>query len=525
MADAGAVIHSDMGEFFAPAQTGAVGHLLAQHQAMRARIQSLAEVMSGELGGAVAYFVDGNIDSDRYRGSLPIASLFDAEGAMKALHADFWRRALDLTGLRDLLPQDKRAGWDDSIRKLTTPEFSREWVETTIADLLNSRELFFAEKVDGIFRGLSGEHLTNRPEGFGKRFIFNYAYTQGSGYGYPQDRFRGYMHDLRMVVSKFMGMADPEWGSTYSILCGVKRDGAWRSIDGGTIRIRAYQKGTAHVEVHPDMAWRLNRVLAQINPRAIPSRFREPPKTRPREWATIERPLPHAIRKLVGDCHVSKDRRTVELPYLEDKHLRAQLVELLTSVGGVASAGGDFAFPYDPHAVLDHLEMIGTVPDVETHQYYPTPEPVVDLLMDMLGPIDAHDECLEPSAGQGAIACRLPIDRTTCVELAELNALVLESKGYTVQRGDFIAWAAAEKRRGRWFQAIAMNPPYSQGRAEAHVKAAASLLAPGGSLAAILPASMAGRELVAGAASHAWSEPMGFAGVSIKVCVYAARMR
>jgi hypothetical protein len=35
---------------------------------------------------------------------------------------------------------------------------------------------------------------------------------------------------------------------------------------------------------------------------------------------------------------------------------------------------------------------------------------------------------------------------------------------------------------------------------------------------------MAGRELVKGAASHEWSEPMSFDGVSVKVCRYVARM-
>jgi len=43
-----------------------------------------------------------------------------------------------------------------------------------------------------------------------------------------------------------------------------------------------------------------------------------------------------------------------------------------------------------------------------------------------------------------------------------------------------------------------MNPPFSQGRWQAHVEAAATLLAPGGRLVAIVPASAHGKYQVEG---------------------------
>jgi hypothetical protein len=166
-----AIIASDIGEFFAPTQYGALDMLLAEHGKMRERIEQLAELMTTEIGGAVPFFLDG--ESRRYRGgSLSASKLFRAEPAVKALDAHFWRRALDLSGVRDLLPQDKRDGWDKDIEHHKTPPFAEEWVNPTIRDLLDSRERFFLEKVDGIFRALSRSHVTNRPEGFGMRFIF-----------------------------------------------------------------------------------------------------------------------------------------------------------------------------------------------------------------------------------------------------------------------------------------------------------------------------------------------------------------
>jgi hypothetical protein len=514
------LIADDIGEFFAPATEGAIDWLLTEYAEMRARIDRLAVIMAGELGGAVGYFLDGNDDERRRRGLYATAELFKPEGAHKALDAVFWRRALDLTGVRDLLPQERRDGWDKDIEKMTTPPFSREWIEPTITELLDSRERFFAEKVDGIFRRLSPTHLTNAPEGFGKRFILSYAFNGTSrDWSYPNQGFQGYMHDLRMVIARFMGETDPEWGSSHSLLCCIPRTGEWQAIDGGSLRIRAYLNGNAHIEVHPDMAWRLNRVLAHVNPRAIPSRFREPPKTRPKNYAALERPLPWRVRSLVGKSK-SRIENSAELPYIEDKHLHAQVADVLRAIGGVETREDVFSFEYDPDEILDHIHMVGTLPDEVTHQYYPTPP---DLARDLVAKlqIGGADRCLEPSAGQGAIASLLPADRTTCVELSELHCKILRARGIAdVQRADFLEWAKSAPK----FGVIAMNPPFSQGRAEAHLRAAAALLAPGGQLGAVLPASMAGKGLVAGAASHEWSDPLKYPGVSIKVCTYIARM-
>ena len=82
------------------------------------------------------------------------------------------------------------------------------------------------------------------------------------------------------------------------------------TIDGGALRIRCYLKGTAHLEVHPDMAWRLNGVLASLYPAAIPAEFRQKPKKRLKEFAMMERPLPFAVIKVLAGI---KKMRTTRL--------------------------------------------------------------------------------------------------------------------------------------------------------------------------------------------------------------------
>ena len=69
-----------------------------------------------------------------------------------------------------------------------------------------------------------------------------------------------------------------------------------------------------------------------------------------------------------------------------------------------------------------------------------------------------------------------------------------------------------------------MNPPFAGGRARAHLEAAASLLAAGGRLVAILPASLRGRDDLLQGMEHRWSQVFEdrFPGTSVRVAVLVA---
>ncbi|MFB8828749.1 hypothetical protein ACE0DR_03920 [Azotobacter sp. CWF10] len=47
--------------------------------------------------------------------------------------------------------------------------------------------------------------------------------------------------------------------------------------------------------------------------------------------------------------------------------------------------------------------MSGQLPDAKSHQFYPTPAPVAERLVQWLD-IQPTETCLEPQAGQGGIA-------------------------------------------------------------------------------------------------------------------------
>lgn len=517
-------------QFFAPVSADLIDGLIGSYRAMRSRIEQVADMVQGETAGAVGYFIEAAKVDERHVSFLSVENLFSLDPAIAALDASYWSRAINMTDVLDAMPQARRTEWHEAIRSHKTPPFEEETVRATLQDLLMSRQKFFAERVDGIFRELSGEHVTNRPQGFGKRMILT-----GITSAYYSTERVGYINDLRCVIAKFMGRDEPAWNATGDVARWARnhRRGQWVTLDGGALRLRCYENGNAHIEVHPDMAWRLNCVLAQLYPNAIPSEFRQKPKKRAREFDLIQRPLPFAVLSALGGLEQAydfsrapdgrRDRRPIEnamrFRYGErDKHARNEAEKLLAALGGVLTKEGHWQFDYDASRVVQEVIASGCIPDQKSHQFYPTPRSLAERAVE-LAEIGPHDVCLEPSAGTGAIADLLPADRTVCFEISPLHCKVLEAKGHRVEQADFLAITRAHASPDR----IVMNPPFDQGRWQAHLESAASLLKTGGRLVAILPASAKARNPLSGW-NCAWHGPFdnAFPGASVSVVILVA---
>lgn len=507
--------------FFAPVSSDLIDTLLAQHDAMKASIERVAATLEGEEV-AIRHFLEGNTDRQSRGASLRVEALFKTTGAMASLSASFWSRALAMTDVYECMPKARRDEWDASIREMTTPAFAEDAVRPTLLGLLIARDTFFAERVDGIFRGLSGDHVTNAPEAFGKRMILS---GMASDYGHYSYERAGLINDFRAVVGKFMGRGEPGWGSTKTLIEQARRQhGEWLSCDGGSWRLRVYLKGTAHLDVHPDMAWRLNCVLASLYPLAIPAEFRAKPKKRAKEFQMIGRPLPFAVIDVLATTYqVHRDKPTVfQFSYAKrSAAVEAEAVSVLEAIGAVKE-GDRFRFDYVPVGALSEIVSSGCIPDRASHQFYATPESIGRVCVEMAQIGEAHT-VLEPSAGHGGLAMLLPQQRTTCVEISTLHCAILQARGFSTVHADFLVWAEKSMREGVTFDRVVMNPPFSDGRAMTHVRVAAQLVRPGGRLVAVLPASMRGKALLDGFA-HDWSRVMDneFAGTSVSVSILAA---
>ncbi len=513
-------------DFFLPSTKGPIEHLITAYNTERERIESIAKLMQEErTKKTISYFTNGYQRQERVH-MCGRTNLFDIEYAMAAINAEYWSRALELTDVLHYMPSKRRSEWHDSITEMKTPDFEADTVFDTISSLMNQRMDFLAEMVDGIFTGLSGQHITNRPEGFGKRMIIDCVCDMYSDYG---SRKVGLIHDMRCVIAKFRGLDTPKHYTTNTaIKTFQEQTGIWHMMDAGAFRIRVYKKGTAHIEINPEIAYRLNQILAYLHPMAIPEPHRRKPKSKStiKEFQLIQNPIPFAVLTEIADANYQSANsgyfpQSLDFGFSwqkKDKHLRQAVIKVLEAIGGTPVSNSNIGFDYDASKIINELVISGVIPDQKSHQFYPTPEALA-LKAIKLASISKEDTVLEPSAGQGGIAIHLPVGQTTCVEINQLNCKVLEAKGLNVVHTDFLTWDRSQK-----FDKIILNPPFSQGRALAHMEKAAQHLKPGGMIVAILPASFHGKDLLPGM-DISWSgiRENEFAGTSIKVTLVIAK--
>ncbi|TKD44944.1 DUF4942 domain-containing protein [Azotobacter chroococcum] len=563
--DSPVILGDVVDQFFAPVQFDALTQLASEFQRLKARITEVHGIIAEEkVSGVMGYFFSGN-SSDQYghsamlRHTSAFNEIFNLDGALNDLTATFWSRALKQTDLLEHMPQARRNQWHECLNawrqrgykrgknpELDMPEFNLDNLRATIHGLMARRAEFLAERVDGIFRNLSRSHVTNTPEGFSKRMILNHIF---SDYGTIDHTREGYIHDLRLVIAKFMGRDEPKRDTTTRLLNLAKAHrGEWIEADCGSLRVRAYKVGTAHLEVHPDLAWRLNGILAFLHPMAIPESARTRPKRAKacgfKSKALFDRPISNAAAGVLAAMEQyftlepsTSRRREYDRKFVPNtlcvryssaepyKHLLEEVSSVLEALGGVACNGGKhknmryWQFAYNPEQVVRAVAVSGQLPDARAHQFYPTPAPVAERLVQWLD-IQPAETCLEPQAGQGGIADQLPKDRTLCVEISPLHCEILREKGHTAIEGDFLAW-----NPGTLFDVIACNPPYSEGRWQAHLRHASSLVEAGGRLGAVLPLSarQQAAELLPGFDLE-FSAPIdnAFAGTSISVLLLKA---
>ena len=450
--------------------------LFGKYIEARQSIEQIAEYVENN-NGAMSYFFEGARVS-RNIGTFSANTFFERDHAIASLNAEYWSKVINMTDVLDAMPAKMRNEWHKQIHEHKTPEFERKSVLATMNDMLMQRAHYFSMRVDGLFRALSGEHVTNQPEAFGKRMIINRMMT----YYHTVNHDTGaYIHDLRAVIGKFMGREVPNSRATdYDISRIYDRGdtGIWHSFDGGALRLKLFKKGTAHLEIHPQMAYRLNQILAQLYPMAIPEKFRKKP-LRMKEHVIKSDLLSFEVLSELNDF----SRETESCFYFRNE-LSVESKEVLKYIGGESFKNYWWEFNYPVMDALYEIIRSGQLPEKISHQFFQTPEALAQHVVD-LACIEDDNDVLEPSAGLGAIAQHLPCDNTTCVEISRVHCKVLESKGYKTVHKDFIQWDC-DKR----FDRIIMNPPYAQGRALEHLTKAHSLLKQDGKLTAILPASM-----------------------------------
>jgi predicted RNA methylase len=175
-----------------------------------------------------------------------------------------------------------------------------------------------------------------------------------------------------------------------------------------------------------------------------------------------------------------------------DRKLYIKTNEVLEAAGGKWNRKAKaHLFNGDATEIIEQIILTGEILIPQDFGYFPTPEPVVNRLME-LAEIEPGMLVLEPSAGQGAIAREVAkIARVDCIELLQKNAEILVDADIyrTVVKGNFL-----ETYLHPVYDRVVMNPPFERQADIKHVQHALKFLKPGGRLVSVMSASVTFRE-------------------------------
>lgn len=141
-------------------------------------------------------------------------------------------------------------------------------------------------------------------------------------------------------------------------------------------------------------------------------------------------------------------------------------------------------FPEDPSELIDQAVLTRTITDTKTEfQEFFTPSDVVDILIDK-AQIDPNHKCLEPSAGNGAIASAIKDCGVSTVEVCEIQEKHRETlldMGFLVVGADFLNYCPGEV-----YDRIVANPPFTKCQDLDHVSHMLDCLKPGGIIVSVM---------------------------------------
>ncbi|WP_304333773.1 DUF4942 domain-containing protein [Conchiformibius steedae] len=455
---------------------------------------------------------------------LPDPSRFNIGAVNQTIDAEFWQKVMKQTGLLEYLAAEERNKWHNAIAECEVPEFTEDNIRSHFGSMVKDLPTLFAQRVLGLYRFLSREHLTNNPQGFGKRQIIYIT----DRWGYTKSEPIGVIHDVRNVLRQLRGEATLPQNDTDAVLYNLIKSsnkGVWCRLD-DDVRIKVFQKGTAHLEFSERASDELNHILAVACANQLPpseqafyrqqaQRYKQGYKGRGFEKSLLL--LNVAALKFCQDlsklspqsyygCYYGTQ---ADEPVAEQDSSAAQpffcfpcpndamVRELVRLTGGeIQSDNASVVYRYNPSSVMRELQIDGVMPEYKSHQFYPTPAAITDVLKDYVGDTTGL-RILEPSYGAGDLLGWLnhaEKAQVTAVDISPLAVSVARAQGCGAAHcGDFLEFGEDVEQ----FDLIVMNPPYTAKQAQAHLAHAKTLLKkPEGQLFAVLPQSALSRDMV-----------------------------
>lgn len=201
-------------------------------------------------------------------------------------------------------------------------------------------------------------------------------------------------------------------------------------------------------------------------------------------------PIPDVIMDSLRASRI--EGKNVFLPNALDRKDYVKVNDILVALGGKWNKGQKahvFA-DADPEEAIANFMQTGKLDKahVEKFGFFPMPEPLARFLVSKAN-LKPGMLVLELSAGVGNLAklCAeiVGIDYVACFEIQERNCKKLQEMGFEVEMCDFMETVPTPM-----FDAVVMNPPFEKQRDVDHCLHAYRFLKPGGTLAAIMSASV-----------------------------------
>ncbi|WP_164707326.1 DUF4942 domain-containing protein [Metapseudomonas otitidis] len=180
------------------------------------------------------------------------------------LDTSMWRRALDLTGFKQLMDAEALAVFEKSLSP-RPPEFTEGTIRATFIDLRINAVSMFQRGVVNVFRRLSDSYKTNADEPFriGRKAVMSYmirpSYRKGLAIAHHgADR----LNDLDRV---FMTL-DKQPFQARSLESAMNAAFEERQIfENGYYRARAFKNGNLHIEFKRlDLLEKVNEQIAEF---------------------------------------------------------------------------------------------------------------------------------------------------------------------------------------------------------------------------------------------------------------------
>lgn len=489
------VITFDASHIFAPINVDLIQQHLDLRNTKLKNIMSVDVIMNDTFKNTLEYFARAN----RLTSASDVTKMFNIDLARQYIDSTHWKQIVVDMNVLQYFTAEKRSEFLEMLekfdeREFTTKkvynkfaqreidekmygkfklmEFTEDNVRATIGNLLESRGRFLAEKIESLFKRLSPNHKTNKSWGFGKKFILNNCVTSYGSTCYSKMQL---IDDLRFLLNKISGRATDECiglQSTSYFDYLLEKRGEWREFDGGLFTMRGYQKGTIHIQVSEDMAWKMNQILASLYPNQIAPKDRQPPNKEPKKYSkTLQDDVLSAdvisILKSINRYFKKYQSFSVDL-YSRSYDLQAQkkASDVLRLIGAIPQhntkgISDSWKCDFDPMSIIKEIIMSGKVPNSKSYQYYPTPESVATLATKMLD-YQAGESLLEPSAGMGDLLRFLceHKDNVTCIEISDIRAQALRVKGWDCATTSFEDYQEYCLKHGKTFGKCIMNPPY-----------------------------------------------------------------